>query len=85
MTAHKDKFMSIESLKQAFWLAPNITNAQKRVPRYSQPCNVVPKAIFKKRQLGSPVNIEVPDFLWHCSRDSEIIKFFILEISLSLT
>ena len=29
--------------------------------------------------------MEVPEFLWHCSRDSEIIIFFILEVSLSLT
>ena len=23
--------------------------------------------------------MEIPEFLWHCSRDSEILKFFILE------
>ena len=50
MTAHKDKFMSIESPKQAFWLAPNVTNAQKRVPRYPQPCKLVPRAFFLKKK-----------------------------------
>ena len=29
--------MSNESLTQASWLVPNVTNAQKRVPKYSQP------------------------------------------------
>ena len=29
--------------------------------------------------------MQVPEFLWHCSRDSEITKLFILEVSLSLT
>ena len=29
--------------------------------------------------------MEVPEFVWHYSRDSEIIKLFILEVSLSLT
>ena len=85
MTPHKDKFMSIESPKKAFWLAPNVTNTQKKVPRYPQPCNLVPRAIFSKKELFSPAYMEVPEFLWRCSRDSEIIKFFILEISLSLT
>ena len=28
--------MSNESHTQAFWLVPNVTNAQKRVPRYPQ-------------------------------------------------
>ena len=54
LTAHKDKFMSFESPKQAFWLAPNATNAQKRIPRYHQPCNLVPRAFFFKKQLFSP-------------------------------
>ena len=27
----------------------------------------------------------VPEFLWHCSRNSEIIKLFIWEVSLNLT
>ena len=27
LTQHRDKFISIESPKQAFWLAPNVTNA----------------------------------------------------------
>ena len=55
LTAHKDKFISIESPKKAFWIAPNVTNAQKRVPRYPQPGNLVPRAIFSKRELFSPV------------------------------
>ena len=29
--------MSNESHTQAFWLVPNVTNAQKRVPKYPQP------------------------------------------------
>ena len=29
--------------------------------------------------------MEFPDFLWHCSRDSDITKFYILQVSLSLT
>ena len=49
LTAHKDKFMSIQSPKQVFWLAPNVTYAQKRAPRYPQPCNLVPRAIFFKK------------------------------------
>ena len=46
LTAHKDKFMSSESPKQAFWLAPNVTNTQKKIPRYPQSCNLAPRAIF---------------------------------------
>ena len=37
LTAHKDKFMSNESPTRTFWLLPNVTNAQKRVPKYPQP------------------------------------------------
>ena len=51
LTAHKDKFMSTESPKQAFWLALNVTNAQKKARRYPQPCNLVPRAIFLKRNF----------------------------------
>ena len=29
--------------------------------------------------------MKVPGFLWHCSRGSQIIKFIILEVSLSFT
>ena len=29
--------MSNKSHTQAFWLAPSVTNAQKRVPKYPQP------------------------------------------------
>ena len=29
--------MSNESHTQAFWLVPNVTNAQKRVPKYPRP------------------------------------------------
>ena len=36
LTTHKDKFMSNESPKQTFWLVPNVTNAQKIVPKYPQ-------------------------------------------------
>ena len=32
LTAHKDKFVSNESPTQTFWLASNVTSAQKRVP-----------------------------------------------------
>ena len=35
--APKDKFMANESHKQAFWLVANVTNAQKRVPKYPKP------------------------------------------------
>ena len=49
--------MSNESHTQAFWLVPNATNAQKRVPKYPQS--------------------------W--SRDSEIISYYIFEVSLNLT
>ena len=35
--APKDKFMPNESHKQAFWLVANVTNGQKRVPKYPQP------------------------------------------------
>ena len=52
LTAQKDKFMSIGSPKKAFWLAPNGTNAQKRVLRYPQPCNLVPRAIFSKKKTN---------------------------------
>ena len=37
MAAHKDKFMSNKSPTQTFWLASNVTNAQKRVAKYPQP------------------------------------------------
>ena len=33
----QDKFMSNESHTKAFWLVPNVTNAQKRLPKYPQP------------------------------------------------
>ena len=37
-----------ESPTQAFCLVPNVTIVQERVPRYPQPCNLVPRVIFKK-------------------------------------
>ena len=47
--------MSIESPKQAFWLVPNVTNAQKRVPRCTPSCNLVPRAIFFKKDVFPPL------------------------------
>ena len=37
MTTHKDKLRSNESPTQVFWLVPNVTNAQKRVPKSPKP------------------------------------------------
>ena len=37
LTGQKDKFMSNESPAQTFWLVPNVTNVQKRIPKYLQP------------------------------------------------
>ena len=34
---YKDKVMSNESNTQAFWLVTNVTNVQKRAPKYPQP------------------------------------------------
>ena len=46
LTARKDKFKPIESPKQTFWLVPNVANGQKRLWRYPQPYNLVPRAFF---------------------------------------
>ena len=42
----KTNSCQLSYLKQNFWLAPNVTNAQKRLLRYPQPCNLVPRVIF---------------------------------------
>ena len=77
-TAHKDKFMSNESPTQAFWLVPNVTNAQKRVPRYPTPWNLIPRAVFKKQMLFRlPLMAKVcagNNVAQPWSRDSEIIS-----------
>ena len=36
---HKEKLMSNELHTQAFWLVPNVTIAQKIVPKYRHPCS----------------------------------------------
>ena len=49
----KTNSCQLSYLKQNFWLAPNVTNAQKRLLRYPQPCTLVPRVIFffKKKDL----------------------------------
>ena len=44
----------------------------------------IKKIIFASTQCQKCVDAG-PEFLWQCSRDSEIIKFYILQVSLSLT
>ena len=46
-TAHKDKFMSNESPTQAFWLVPNVTNAQ--FPGILRPETSSPEQFLKSR------------------------------------
>ena len=41
--------------------------------------------LFQALDNPKSVQMEVSEFLSHCSCDSEIKKFFILEVSLSLT
>ena len=43
------------------------------------------KIVLGSRKCKKYVDGGSSEFLWHCSRDSEIIKFSILEVSLSLT
>ena len=43
------------------------------------------ETLFQALDNAKNVQMKVPEFLWHWSRDSEIIKFFIFLVLLGLT